>query len=140
MEEKEITDKEFAKVTYHPGLRIGKVLWKRKPEIDEYKIPFQELLEYGKKHPIDNFLSDIREQGVISPSHRKWFEQEALPKAIDDVKLKRAAVVFDGNVFKQYYLNMLLSVTNKYQLPLKTFNSEDKALDWIKKKVEKENK
>ena len=135
MEAHLLMDKDFAKVTYHPELKMGKILWKRKPEIDEYKIPFNELLEYGLKHQIDNFLSDIRDQGVISPDHRKWFENEAVPEAVNKCGLKRAAVVFEGNVFKQYYLNMILSVTNKFNLSLKTFNSEQKALDWIEKEM-----
>jgi hypothetical protein len=138
MEEKVLMDEAYAQVTYHPELKIGKILWKKKPEIEEYKLPFIKLLDYGKTNQIDSFLSDIRNQGVVSPDNRKWFENEALPQAINECKLKRAAVVFDGNIFKQYYLNMILSVTNKFKLPLKTFNSEEKAYEWIKKEMQKD--
>jgi len=137
MEEKVLMDEAYAKVTYLPELKIGKILWKKKPDMEEYKLPFIKLLDFGKTTPIDSFLSDIRNQGVISPDHRKWFEHEALPQAVNECKLKRAGVIFDGNIFKQYYLNMVLSVTNKFKLPLKTFNSEEKAFDWIKKEMQK---
>jgi len=138
MEEQVLMDQDYAKVTYLPELKTGKILWKRKPEIEEYQLPFIKLLDYGKNNSIDSFLSDIRNQGVISPDNRKWFENEALPQAVNECQLKRAAVIFDGNIFKQYYLNMILSVTNKFKLPLKTFNSEEKAFEWIKKEMNKE--
>ena len=43
-----------------------------------------------------------------------------IPKAIE-AGLKRVGVVFDGNVFKKYYLNVILAATNKFGLPLKVF-------------------
>ena len=54
-----------------------------------------------------------------------------IPKGID-VGLKRAGVIFDGNVFKKYYLNMIIKVTNKFGLPLKIFNKQEEAIEWFK--------
>ncbi|MFP3860257.1 MAG: hypothetical protein ACLFUW_05495 [Bacteroidales bacterium] len=137
--EKVLMDEEYAKVLYLPELKIGKVIWKRKPDIEEYKIPFLKLLDFGEHTPIDNFLSDIRDQGVVSPDHRKWFESYALPTAINECKLKRAATIFDGNIFKKYYLNMILQVTGKFNLPLKMFNTEEDAIEWIRKEMKAES-
>ncbi|HDP76147.1 MAG TPA: hypothetical protein ENN49_09820 [Bacteroidales bacterium] len=52
-----------------------------------------------------------------------------LPQAINQ-GLKWAAVVFDGNTFKRYYLNLILQVANVYGLPLKFFNSKEDAYKW----------
>ena len=73
---------------------------------------------------IFRFLSDIREQAVISPEDRKWFENEAMPKAVAK-GLNAAAVVFNGNVFKKYYLNIILQATNKFGLPMNVFTKRN---------------
>ena len=85
-------------------------------------------------------MSDIRNQKVVSPEHRKWFEKEALPEAVNVCGLKRAATIMDGNIFKKYYLDMLIKASGKFKLPLKTFNKEKDAIEWFKKEMAKEAK
>ncbi len=126
-----ILDTDYAEISYDAELKLGRIEWKKKTTTEEYQYAFITLLEYAKNHPSDNFLSDIRKQSVVSPENRKWFESEMLPRAIE-AGLKRAAVVFDGNVFKKYYINMIIQVTNKFGLPMKVFNSEEEALVWFK--------
>ena len=134
---KVILDTDYAEISHNPELKLGKIVWKRKTTTEEYKYAFITLLEYAKKHPTDNFLSDIRNQSVVSPENRRWFEKEMLPNAIE-TGLKRAAVVFDGNVFKKYYINMIIKVSNKFGMPLKMFNSEEDAVEWFKSKAYQE--
>lgn len=126
-----IKDADFAEISYDPDLKMGKIVWKRKTQVEEYRDGFRTLLEFNKKHPVHNFLSDIRKQGVVAPENRKWFENEMLPKAID-AGLKRAGSIFDGNVFKKYYMNMLIKVSNKFGMPMKLFNSEEEAIEWFR--------
>jgi len=130
---KVLLDNDYAEISHDPELHLGKIAWKRKTTTEEYQYAFITLLEYSKSNRTDNFLSDIRKQSVVSPENRKWFEQEMLPKAID-AGLKRAGVIFDGNVFKKYYINMIIKVSNKFGLPLKVFNSEQDAIEWFKGK------
>lgn len=128
-----LLDTDYAEVSYNKDLKLGKIVWKRKTTTEEYQYAFITLLNHSKKNPTNNFLSDIKNQGIVSPENRKWFETEMLPKAIES-GLKRAGVIFDGNVFKKYYLNMIIKVSNKFGLPLKMFNSEEKAVEWFKGK------
>lgn len=129
--EKVILDTEYAVISHNSELKLGKIVWKRKTSTEEYQYAFITLLEYAKIHPTDNFLSDIRNQSVVSPENRKWFEEEMLPKAID-TGLKRAGVIFDGNIFKKYYINMIIKVSNKFGMPLKMFSTEKEAIEWFK--------
>lgn len=126
-----IEDNEYAEVSYDPDLKMGKIIWKKKTPTEEYRQAFTTLLEFSKTHEVDNFLSDIRNQGVVAPENRKWFESEMLPKAVK-AGLKRAGSVFDGNVFKKYYMNMIIKVSNKFGMPLKLFNTEAEAMEWFK--------
>jgi hypothetical protein len=107
-------------------LKIGKIVWNGAPNFDEYKKPFMHLLNVAKSKPVENVLSDITHQGVISVDNRNWFEKEILPKAIS-VGMQRIAVVTSDNPFKKYYINMLLLVFRKFDVQMKAFSSEKSA-------------
>jgi len=132
MEEKIVFSEPFAKVTYHPESKTVKIVWNGSFSKEQYQEAIESALDYqAKSHmPIENYLSNILKQGIVNPESRKWFEQVALPRAIHQ-GLKRGAVVFDGNVFKKYYLNLILQASNMYKLPLKFFSSEEDAVKWF---------
>lgn len=129
---KVIQNTDYAELSYDSELNLGKIKWKRKTTTDEYKYVFMSLLGFAKENQIDNFLSDIRDQQSVSPENRRWLELVLLPKAID-IGLKRAGVIFDGNVFKRYYINAIIKVTNKYNIPMKIFKDEKEAVDWFQR-------
>ena len=132
MEEK-IFESGCATVYYIRDKTLGKIVWHGSPLYDEYKKPFQALIDLAKKGTsVTRFLSDIREQGIVSPENRKWFEKEMIPAAMDG-GLKRASVVSGSNAFKMYYINLILSSVNKFNLPFKIFNSEEKAIEFLMK-------
>ena len=120
----------YATVTIFEDKSIGMIQWTGKCTSEEYRSTFLYLADVQKKHGIIRFLSDVREQAIITPEDRKWFEKEALPLAINQ-GLKVSAVVFNGNVFKKYYLNLILQATNKFGLPLKLFNDLEQAKEWL---------
>ena len=121
---------DYAIISEYPEKNIKEIVWKGNCTSKEYRDAFIFLLERQKQNHMTRFLSDVREQAVISPEDRKWFETVALPKAIE-LGLKAAAVVFNGNIFKKYYLNIILQTTNKFGLPLKLFNEKDPAETWL---------
>lgn len=132
MAEQILLDDKVAKVTYYQDLSLLKIDWYGTPSREVYEKTFLIGLEFQEKCPvnIDNFISDIRKQGVVNPENRKWFEGVALPRAVKQ-GLKRGAVIFDGNVFKKYYLNTIMQATNIYKLPFKFFTTEEEALAWF---------
>ncbi len=129
--EKILLDTNYAVVSHDDTLSVGKIVWKGTVTAIEYKNTFLVLLDYAKTHRTDYFLSDTRDQGVIGTDNRKWFEEYALPEAVK-LGLKKAAVVMSGNVFKKYYVNMILSTTNRFKLPAKTFSTQEEAMVWLK--------
>ena len=121
----------YATVTFDKERQLGKITWHGTPRGDEYQKPFLALIDWAKKgHVVTRFLSDIRKQGVVSPDNRKWFEKEMVPAAIEN-GLKRAVVLTDGNAFKMYYINLILSAVNKFNMPFKIYNDEAKALEFL---------
>lgn len=127
----ELMNEPYVRVVYDDQREIGKIIWSGNPKADEYKKPFNVLLDYARAgHPATRFLSDTRNQGVVSPENRKWFEKEMLPAAIA-AGLKRAAAITGGNVFKRYYLNMILSTVNKFNMPFKIVSDEESAIKFL---------
>jgi hypothetical protein len=120
----------YATATYHPEKRLIVLIWDGNPNGDEYKKPFMAMIEFGKRNPVDGMLSDISNQGIISPENRKWFEKEMMPQAVG-AGLKQAAIVTNGNAFKMYYINIILSAVNKFPITTKLFNKREDALAWL---------
>jgi hypothetical protein len=120
----------YATVHYQSEHELVILTWHGNPTAEEYQRPFKEILEFSRKNPVQNMISDITNQGVVNPENRKWFESDMMPKAVA-AGLKRAAVVTNGNVFKMYYVNLLLSAINKYKVPLKVFKNTTEAINWI---------
>jgi hypothetical protein len=129
----ELLKEAYVRVLYDQDRQLGKIVWSGSPTVVEYRKPFQCLLDWNAKgNKVSRFLSDTRNQGIVSPENRKWFEKEMVPAAVSG-GLKRAAVLTNGNVFKQYYINLILSAVNKFNMPFKVFSSEESALEFLMK-------
>jgi len=125
-----IFEAPYAEVTYYPENRLLVLVWSGSPSKEEYKLPFLTMIDFGRKNPVDAMLSDISNQGIISPDNRKWFEKEMMPQAVA-AGLKRAAIVTNGNAFKLYYINLILGAVNKFPITTKLFNKRNEALSWL---------
>lgn len=123
-------DKANIEAHYYADLGIIHFIWKSRSTGEDYRNPFLKAFEFSADHPAKYFLSDIRNQGIVGPDDRKWFEDEGLPLAISR-GLTKGAIVFDGNVFKQYYINMILKRFIKHSIPMRFFRSVDEAKEWL---------
>jgi hypothetical protein len=126
----QIFQTNYATVTFHPEKRMLVLIWTGNPNKEEYKQPFLAMIEFGGRTVVDSMLSDITNQGVVSPESRKWFEVDMMPKAAA-AGLKRGAIVTSGNAFKLYYINLILSAVNKFPITTKLFNNQKEALEWL---------
>ncbi|NJN25147.1 MAG: hypothetical protein HC819_03780 [Cyclobacteriaceae bacterium] len=125
-----LKETNYAIISINQEKSIGIIKWMGKCTSEKYREAFLFLLDNQKIYGLKRFLSDVRDQGIISPDDRKWFENVALPKSIE-LGLKAAAVIFIGNVFKKYYLNVIIQATNKFNLPVKLFIDQESAEDWL---------
>lgn len=129
---KTILSTSYAEVTYDESLKLIKVVWKDMCTSAEYHSVFEKALEFAQTTPVRNFISDIRKQKVVSPEERKWFQEKALPAALE-AGLQRACVIFTGDIFKKYYLNHIMNSSKRFGMPFKFFSTEAEAMQWLKK-------
>ncbi len=123
-------DEPFALGIYEPENLCVKIYWRGKQNSKQYRSTLQKALDLADEHKFAYYLSDIREQRLVSPEDRKWFQEIAMPQAIKK-GLEKAAVVFSGNIFKKYYLNNIFDASKKFGLPLKFFSNEEEAEKWL---------
>lgn len=126
-----ILENDFASLTYEEDLKVLTITWKdKKLTFEEYQKPFKVALEFMNKKPVENYISDIRDQGIISPEFRKWLQEVAMPEAAA-AGLKRVVGVANVNIFKQYYINNVFQSAKKFGIPFKMFNNIEDAKKWF---------
>jgi hypothetical protein len=126
-----LLEEDYAVVTYFPDQEMARVKWKGNVNIDQYRNAFETVYKHALAgNLVKRFYSDTREQGVVGPENRKWFEKEMLPKAIE-AGMERAGTISDANIFKRYYLNMILKSINKFNLPFKLCGSEEEVVEFL---------
>ena len=129
-----IFENERVTCFFDSEFRLFVVEWQDKAiTFEQYQEPYLFLLEYNENNRINiqSIVVDIRNQKVIPPNFRKWFEDVAVKRAMGQ-GLQRAIAVSNANVFKKYYLNNIFNTTKRFGLPLKIYNSVEEAKEWLK--------
>ncbi len=129
-----ILENERVKCFYDVEYKLFLVEWNDKAiTYEQYQEPYIFLLEYNEKigKTAQAVIVDIRNQKVIQPHFRKWFEDVAIKRGIAQ-GLKRAVAVSNANVFKKYYLNNIVNSSSRFGLTLKIFNTVEEAKEWLK--------
>jgi len=122
-----IRENKFSEVSYSKEHDLLEVVWKSKiVPSEEYRATW----EATRKLVFKNFLSDGRQQGLVSPDDRKWF-QSTIVKEAADKGLTTAAVVIADNPFKKYYMNMIFKVVKVSGVKMKIFTDYNKAKKWL---------
>ena len=128
-----VFETNYVLITFDKQNELGLITWKGKCTSEEYREAFNTMLKFQEGVKISRYITDIRKQGVINPTERKWFETYVFPRAVE-LGVKVSAVIFDGNAFKKYYINVILSVINKFNVPIKIFNTLDDAKTFVMSK------
>lgn len=123
-------------MVFEESFRLMRIEWKQEITSEQYRVVFNTALEFGRNNRVEYFLSDIRNQGVVIPTDRKWFEEVVIPHAVK-LGLLTAAIIFSGNVYQKFYLNHIYAKIRKYNLPLKFFTSDSEAEEWYSSLLKK---
>ncbi|HYX07517.1 MAG TPA: hypothetical protein VE912_12365 [Bacteroidales bacterium] len=125
-----ILDEIYVQLWFDQSSKLLVLDWKGRTSGEEYRNTYGHALAFAEQNKVDYFLSDIRDQQLSSSEEEKWFEEVVIPRAVM-IGLKKAAVVFEGNLLKKYFLNNILLKLKKYGLPFKFFTDDKEALNWL---------
>ncbi len=130
-----ILNTEYALVEHYEEALLAQISWKKVKQLklEDYQNALNKALDFQAENTekVKFYLSDIRQQGILSPAYRKWFQEVAIPRALKN-GLQAGAVIFEGNVFQKYYLNNIMNSTKKFGIKFKFFNKREDAIEWFK--------
>lgn len=130
-----IFSNEVVVVDFNSDYHIATVTWDGAPDFEQYKAPFEFLISEFKE-PVVGMISDIRKQGVVGTQMRDWLKDDATPRA-QTRGLKFYGIISDSNVFKKYYVNMVLKfLEGKDNIKRKLFNEVTACVSWVKGEIE----
>ncbi len=128
---KNIFNTDYIDILFDEEYKVVIAKWKdAKFTSEQYREVWEKTLEFGYNNDIDFFLSDIVNQKVVNPEDRKWFETEAIPRAIK-TGIKKAGIILGSNPFKIYYFNNIMKKVGSKKLPFKAFKNKEKAYSWF---------
>ena len=133
MAKEKLFSNKYADTYYDASMKLFEIIWHSRVVPDEeYKNIYEKSLDQMESREFYTFLSDTRNEGVISPKARKWFQEEAVQRA-NKMGLRYAAVIINKEIFKKYYMNMILKWLNrKSEITMKIFYDYDEAIEWLK--------
>ena len=125
-----LLDTDYVLVTYDMTSKILAIIWKGKLTSEQYRHTYIKSLEFSEDHKVEGFMVDISNQKRVSAADKRWFDDTVLPNA-NTVGLKKACVVYDGNLFREYYLTHAVKRAKKYPIPYMYFKSRRRAMEWL---------
>ena len=123
---------DYVEIKFDETVKVVFVIWESAfftPE--QYREVWEKTIEFGGNNDVDFFLSDIIKQKVVTPNDRKWFEEEAVPRAIK-TGIKKAGIILGSNPFKVYYFNNIMKKVGGMDLPFRAFKNRESAYDWFR--------
>jgi len=120
---------EKAVLRYNRETNAFELIWKKQADEASYKMLFLKGLEAFKETGATAWLSDIRNEGIISPDLSNWLQENIFPKAIEN-GLKKIAVVMDSDIFKEFYADSIKKHTKGDMM--RYFHSVEAANEWLK--------
>ncbi|SRR6056297_1208787 len=127
---KKLKETDHAIVQFEEETKTLELIWKKTVTKEIYRETFLESLDLLIKKNSENFISDIRKEGVVGPENTKWLQENIIPKALKS-GLQKIAIVMDEDIFKEFYTeNIKKAIEGNAQINL--FKSMEEAYQWIK--------
>ncbi|WP_299985630.1 hypothetical protein [uncultured Pontibacter sp.] len=130
-----ISDSSYALVTYLKEAGVLSISWKLKPDTDQFRNLYWQVLQFVKTSPkICYYSTDISRIGPFDAEQEVWLSREYYPQVSDIIREDiYAAVIFSEGHFKalvnNYIASQLLPVHDF--IHFNYFTDKAEAMDWL---------
>lgn len=115
---------------YDAEAKITVIIWKRSITSKEYRATWEAVLNSFRLYRNIGWISDLRNQGVVSSEDQTWFAKTIIPEAIR-AGLKRVGTVgFDDEIRSEYW-NRMSALAKTLNVDLRVFPTLEEANVWI---------
>ena len=120
--------------TYNSKLNI--VIWEIKGFVsfEDFKTAAEDTHKLRRKHKSNKQINDINDMKVLSNEIQSYIDKSYFPNAKES-GLKHFAFVVPENTFGKLSMeNVNKGASEKYDMDIKYFNSQEKAIEWLNTK------
>lgn len=120
-----------AKLSYYKKEKVLELIWIKQVSDLEYKKVFSEALNAAKSYKCSSFISDMRNEGLISISNVRWLQKEILPH-VKKLGITKIALVVSDNLYTQIYAQHTKKMIMEIDIPVQIFENYNNAMNWLK--------
>jgi hypothetical protein len=121
---------EIVELSYDKQKYLLSLIWKKSTNSDEFKSMFSKAIEFSEKNTIWYFLSDMRNEGLVTTTDMKWLEAEVLSRAIEK-KIKKIALIFNDLIFSTVYAEVIKRKLMDSPIKVQFFSDVNSAEVWL---------
>jgi hypothetical protein len=130
-----VFESDFGSIFYNARTNCAGIIWKKQVTSEQYRKLFTKCLEMVRIYHTPYWISDLSQQGTISPEDQKWMLTSILPDAIRHGMRKIANVYFSGQNNEEYR-NRIRETALKLGVEIEFFIDRKKAEDWVDHLIE----
>jgi signal transduction histidine kinase len=123
-------DNDAVQLCYDGNLNIIIIQWKRPATSKEYREAFGAVLSSLNIYQSPGWVSDIRNQGIMSEEDQLWFVQNIVPELVR-CGLKRTAIVGADDSVRRDYYESIKKTAAALGFELRVFDSIEDSLFWM---------
>jgi signal transduction histidine kinase len=134
--EKQVAFESDAVQIYYDGqTNVIVIVWKRPVTSEEYRQTHEILINSTNVYRSPGLINDIRLRGPITEQDQTWFAENVIPELVKSGPIRVAVVSIDDR-FHNRTLEHIVTETHASTFDLRSFDSLESSLEWIKKEAQ----
>jgi hypothetical protein len=126
-----IYNSEIADITYSKSEFMAELVWKQNTNSEEFKNIYSFAVNFAFVNKVYFFLSDMRNEGLVSLDDVKWLTREVISKA-QEIGIKKIALVSEDDIiFSSIYAESVKKKLEKSAIHVQIFNDIITARAWL---------
>jgi len=126
-----IYNSDIVDLTYSKSEQLAELVWKQNTSSEEFRNIYTFAVNFANKNKVQYFLSDMRNEGLVSLDDVKWLTNEVISKAQDFGIKKIALVNEDDIIFSTIYAESVKKKLENTAINVQIFNDSISARAWL---------
>lgn len=135
IEDQLVFDTEYGSIFYNAKLNCAGIVWKKQITSEEYRTLFNKCLNIVKMYHTPYWVSDIRNQGVVSPEDQRWMLQTIFSEAGKNGLVQVALIYNPQNHITEYPVRIQVAA-DELGITIRFFDNRKNADEWIQQSAE----
>lgn len=123
-------EEDYARLYFDGNYNIIVIKWKRPVESREFRHVFDAVLRSLNVHHSPGWISDVRQQGMLSNEDQQWFVNTVVPQ-LAACGLKFVAMIGANDESRRGYQELLRQSSQNYGISVNGFASAEEARAWM---------